>query len=809
MADWLTLGPKQSLTAGIQPNRYWRKDEIIPASSVSSTIYKTVGRTNADYITDGVADQVQIQAAIDAVIALGGGTIFIKAATYDIADPIIIIGSNLIIRGEGTATKFVLANEVNEEIFCVGNASTACNNVSFYDFYMDGNKSNQTGTLTGSQTRNLIRYRSDAQNSYGGVVDGVYAYNGKQNGLSNESHQFLTFRNCRAEECDNHGIWFENANQMVVEHCWTQKNALAGIKGASFGDFSVIGCESKSDDGAGFSFLSCGRGNIIGNVAHRAGWHQDVGNTAADGFKFSACANIQFIGNSAYACQGDGLEINGTTFSTFSHNTFRRNGQLTNDTYSDIVLTNTGGGSSVLDNVFVGNTFRNDTAANFTNAAKYNISANSASTHLRNVFRDNQFGSPITSKIFNLHSTSGAVGANDSSFFNNRGLNPRQRYNYGFASTTPFTIDPVNGDHLVVSGYLGTAEIQIADGIFKGQEFILEFRQDTGNKLLTWASNIKWPGEIAPLLASAADDLDIMRFVWDGTNWNGSISSKANKLYASGTGELAKLVSTTDAARIGFYSGATNNAMVGIGGNGDILTSATADSLSLRATNAMHFATSGDNLRATITSDGDINIGASGSPGSKLTVQGPIATTYAAKTAAYTITATDSIINCNSTSAAFAVTLPTAVGCPGRVYTIKKTDASANAVTVDTTSSQTIDGASTKVLSNQYDTITVYSDNANWKVKVPVAATLTSLGVTASAAELNTLDGITATVTELNYTDGVTSAIQTQLNTKATMVTAPAAANSAGTAGQIAYDADFIYVCIATNTWERAAIASW
>jgi hypothetical protein len=41
--------------------------------------------------------------------------------------------------------------------------------------------------------------------------------------------------------------------------------------------------------------------------------------------------------------------------------------------------------------------------------------------------------------------------------------------------------------------------------------------------------------------------------------------------------------------------------------------------------------------------------------------------------------------------------------------------------------------------------------------------------ITATAAELNTLDGITATVTELNYTDGVTSAIQTQLNEKAAL----------------------------------------
>ena len=44
---------------------------------------------------------------------------------------------------------------------------------------------------------------------------------------------------------------------------------------------------------------------------------------------------------------------------------------------------------------------------------------------------------------------------------------------------------------------------------------------------------------------------------------------------------------------------------------------------------------------------------------------------------------------------------------------------------------------------------------------------LSSFGITATAAELNKLDGCTATVTELNYVDGVTSNIQTQLNGKA------------------------------------------
>jgi len=39
--------------------------------------------------------------------------------------------------------------------------------------------------------------------------------------------------------------------------------------------------------------------------------------------------------------------------------------------------------------------------------------------------------------------------------------------------------------------------------------------------------------------------------------------------------------------------------------------------------------------------------------------------------------------------------------------------------------------------------------------------------------------------------------------------TAPATSGATGTAGDIRYDADYIYVCTATNTWKRAAIATW
>jgi len=89
---------------------------------------------------------------------------------------------------------------------------------------------------------------------------------------------------------------------------------------------------------------------------------------------------------------------------------------------------------------------------------------------------------------------------------------------------------------------------------------------------------------------------------------------------------------------------------------------------------------------------------------------------YATKTSAYTILSTDYTIGGDATSASFAVTLPTAVGKPGQSFIIKKIDSSANTVTVATTSSQTIDGATTYIMGYQYQSVTVQSNGANWLI---------------------------------------------------------------------------------------------
>jgi len=42
-----------------------------------------------------------------------------------------------------------------------------------------------------------------------------------------------------------------------------------------------------------------------------------------------------------------------------------------------------------------------------------------------------------------------------------------------------------------------------------------------------------------------------------------------------------------------------------------------------------------------------------------------------------------------------------------------------------------------------------------------------------------------------------------------TQTSTPASAGASGVAGTITWDSDYIYICTATDTWKRVAIATW
>ena len=87
-----------------------------------------------------------------------------------------------------------------------------------------------------------------------------------------------------------------------------------------------------------------------------------------------------------------------------------------------------------------------------------------------------------------------------------------------------------------------------------------------------------------------------------------------------------------------------------------------------------------------------------------------------AQTSDYTASDEDLLIAVNATSAAVTVDLPTAAARKGRRYIVKKTDASANLVTIDPAGSETIDGEATVSLAQQYAAREIVSDGTNWHI---------------------------------------------------------------------------------------------
>lgn len=86
-------------------------------------------------------------------------------------------------------------------------------------------------------------------------------------------------------------------------------------------------------------------------------------------------------------------------------------------------------------------------------------------------------------------------------------------------------------------------------------------------------------------------------------------------------------------------------------------------------------------------------------------------------TANYVIPATtgETAVLVDASGGPVAVTLPTAVSSTGR-YRVKKIDSTPNAATVNTTSSQTLDGGLTLALTTQYLGYEFLPASGNWTV---------------------------------------------------------------------------------------------
>lgn len=91
---------------------------------------------------------------------------------------------------------------------------------------------------------------------------------------------------------------------------------------------------------------------------------------------------------------------------------------------------------------------------------------------------------------------------------------------------------------------------------------------------------------------------------------------------------------------------------------------------------------------------------------------------------------------------------------------------------------------------------------------------LIAVNVQTNTANVQTLTVNVATITTVNVQAITTNTFVSEtatVNSIFTMTTALTPANSTaiGIQGQIAWDVNYIYVCVANNTWKRTAMSTW
>lgn len=122
------------------------------------------------------------------------------------------------------------------------------------------------------------------------------------------------------------------------------------------------------------------------------------------------------------------------------------------------------------------------------------------------------------------------------------------------------------------------------------------------------------------------------------------------------------------------------------------------------------------------SAESDLNYSASTNV---LTVNGKVIQTSAnkkivSKTTTYTATTSDHTILCDATGGAFSVTLPTAASAynstvgSGQILCIVKTDGGLNAVTIDGSGAELVDGSATQAIAVAFDSWMIQSNGTAW-----------------------------------------------------------------------------------------------
>lgn len=301
MAYGVILGQK----GGSGGKRYAR---IVIATS-------TAGYTasDCDYLCDGTADDVEINAAIQALPSTGG-EIIILDGTYNITSSI-VLKSNIIIAGNGSAT--VLMREWNSSASTYLNTGVinipSITNCSITNLQINGNKS----SYTAAHNVGISGYNSSFI-----LIKNVISNNNEYHGINLNECSSCSVYNCNCNENNGSGIFiYSGADTLVTNNinvignlCNTNSSYGIHLEDLSYGTCSENICNSNTK--LGIHCINMSNVNIIGNNCNYNGDGMYLGENSINNTISGNNCNYN-IGSGA---NNTGVQITSSPYNTISNN---------------------------------------------------------------------------------------------------------------------------------------------------------------------------------------------------------------------------------------------------------------------------------------------------------------------------------------------------------------------------------------------------------------------------------------------------------------------------------------------------------
>jgi parallel beta-helix repeat protein len=299
---------------------------VIAASDATAT-----EKAQADYVCDGIADNVQIQAAIDALPAIPTangkvGSIHLSVGRFNIAATITLSGSGVMLFGEGDAS----ANQRGATTLYMTNGANLSpmvnitgDNCRIIDVLIDGNKSNNS--TAGSS---------------------VVVFTGSLNNIMNRVG--ILFSNGPGLEIFGDGGMYSD---MFIESGSKQAYLIKGYGNKFVNCFSG----SNTDASAGFGF------NVYQSGAYRNSFVNCASKGDTIGFRVYQAFGNTFVGNQVRMSLKEGFKIGASYNNVFSDNIVSDASQTTTNTSSGFYVESITGVPSTY-NIFSGNIVYSDTA---------------------------------------------------------------------------------------------------------------------------------------------------------------------------------------------------------------------------------------------------------------------------------------------------------------------------------------------------------------------------------------------------------------------------------------------------------------